>query len=117
MEAKYIAASTTMRELLLLQKVFNKILQIMNVTASKVSSISSVWEDNAAVLTLMQAPLPKMTPQTKHIAVKYHWFCQHLCRGEIEVKKISTDQQKADIFMKGLHTEAFLHHHKILLGW
>ena len=65
----------------------------------------------------MNAPLPKMTLHTKHIAVKYHWFRQHLKLGEIEAKKIGTKDQKADMFTKGLRVEDFVRLRQRIMGW
>ena len=57
-----------------------------------------------------------MTPRTKHIAVKYHWFKSHL-RDGIEIKKIDTSIQKADIFTKGLKVVEFEKKRFMIMGW
>jgi len=36
------------------------------------STVSTVWEDNQAAITLANMELPRMTPRSKNIAVKYH---------------------------------------------
>ena len=41
-----------------------------------------------------------MTPSSKHTAVKYHWFRQHVGK-EFVILKIESENQKADIFTKG----------------
>ena len=59
-------------------------------------------------------------PQTKHIAIKYHFFKDHIGikNGKgIEIKKIDTEFQKAGIFTKGLPKEVFEHIQKLLMGW
>jgi hypothetical protein len=66
------------------------------------TTVSIVWDDNNGVLTMCKNDYPNMTPRSKHIAVKYHWFCEHLKPGEMEMKRIDTALQKADIFTKGL---------------
>jgi hypothetical protein len=60
---------------------------------------------------------PNMTPRTKHIAIKYHWFCSHLKVGEIEIKRIDTAVQKAVIFTKGLARREFETKRSMILGW
>ena len=47
---------------------------------------SVVFEDNNACLTMTSSP--KMSPLTKHIAVKYHFFKYH------------TDYKQKDIFLE-----------------
>jgi hypothetical protein len=58
-----------------------------------------------------------MTPRSKHYAIKYHWFRQHLKPNQVGVKKIHTNDQKADIFAKGLKTIKFQEIRFILSGW
>jgi hypothetical protein len=43
-------------------------------TRSDESSVSIVWDDNNGVLKMVTGEYPNMTPLTKHIVVKYHWF-------------------------------------------
>ena len=42
-----------------------------------------------------------MTPKSKHIAVKYHWFRQQFGK-EFVIRKIESENLKADMFTKGL---------------
>ena len=46
--------------------------------------------------------VPKMTLRSKHIAIPYHFFWEHVKRKEVEVKHISTDKQLAGLLTKGL---------------
>ena len=43
----------------------------------------------------------RMTPHTKHIGTKYHWFRGHV-EKVFEVEHVESAKQKADIFTKGL---------------
>ena len=65
----------------------------------KFVSSSTIYEDNNGSIFL--ATNPRMTPTLKHIAVKYHWFRQHVGK-ELVIWKIESENQKADIFTKGL---------------
>ena len=76
---------------------------------------SKVYEDNAAYLKF--ARLPRLTPQTKHIAVSYHWFRFKMEQLEIVIEPISTNKQLADKFTKPLTSEKFLAGRKDLMGW
>jgi hypothetical protein len=42
-----------------------------------------------------------MTLCSKHYAVKYHWFQEHLIPHKIQLVKIATRDQLSDIFTKG----------------
>jgi len=81
-----------------------------------VSVISKVYEDNQACLTV--ASSTRITPRTKHIATKYHFFRSKIGKGTgIELLPISTDNQVADIFTKGLPYAKFAVFRKRLMGW
>ena len=66
---------------------------------------------------MAMAQFPNMSPHTKHIAFKYHWFRSHLEKGVIEAKYINTKEQRADIFTKGLTTQEFELKRRMLMGW
>ena len=57
-----------------------------------------------------------MTPISKHIAIKYHWFSQHVGK-EFMIPKTELENQKADIFTKGLKGEIFVSIMKFLCCW
>ena len=108
-----------MRELLPLLDTLNAITSMMGISRDPTTTISSVWEDNEAALTIMTNHvdgLPKLSPRTRHIACKYHWFPGKL-GSTIVAKKIHTKQQKADIFTKGMRTDDFERVCSLLLGW
>ena len=117
LEAEYIALSTSMRVLLPLRDLVKEVCEDLGIERDELSLVSTVFEDNAGCLILANAPFPNMTPRTKHIAIKYHWFRSHIKFGEIEVVKIDTKVQKADIFTKGLKRDEFESKRKMLVGW
>ena len=43
---------------------------------------------------------PRMTPHSKHMSIKYHWFQSHLEKGKIKVKAIQGEHQLANILTK-----------------
>ena len=117
LEAEYIACSQAMRELLPMRGLLHKVVTKMKLTASEEVKIhSTVFEDNNGALILASAP--KLTPGTKHIAVKYHFFRSHIGEDNgVQIRKINTTEQKADIFTKGLQAETFTTIRKLLMGW
>ena len=77
--------------------------------------LQSLKQDNNGALIL--ASMPKMTPRSKHIAVKYHFFRSHVENGTVKIERVDTDRQKADILTKGLVEEKFTTIRKLLMGW
>ena len=57
-----------------------------------------------------------MTPTSKHISLKYHWFRQHVGK-EFVIMKIESESQKVDIFTKVLQEELFVRIRKLICGW
>ena len=117
MEAEYIALATAMRSLLPIRHLHKLLCATFTVASSQQSSISIVWEDNQAASILATHDPPKLTPRSKHIALKYHWFREHLIPGAIELQYISTDAQKADILTKPLLRARFEHCRRLIMGW
>jgi hypothetical protein len=116
-EAEYIALSTAMRTLLPLRELLQSLAGSLNIQRDEVTKVCAVWEDNNAALKLANAQFPNMTPRTKHIAIKYHWFKEHIKEGEIEVREIGTKVQKADIFTKGIAKKEFEEKRAMIMGW
>ena len=106
-----------MRSLLLAHGLLEKLTESLGVTRDDKSKVCAIWEDNNAALTQANAAFPNMTPRSKSLAVKYHWFKEHLIEGEIEAKRIDTDLQKADIFTKGLARIEFEKKRRMIVGW
>lgn len=116
-EAEYIALSQSMRELLPMRRLLQEIIKALELEGTNEAMLhSTVFEDNNGALSLATAP--KMTPRTKHIAVKYHHFRSHVGKDKgIEIVKIDTAIQKADIFTKGLAAEKFQALRRLIMGW
>ena len=117
MEAEYIALSTGMRELVGCRKLLEEITIRCGIKREMSSKVSRAYEDNEAALKHAVTPLPKLSPRTKHIGIKYHWFKKKIKVGEIEVFPISTKKQKADIFTKGLGATDFQDKRSLIMGW
>ena len=68
-------------------------------------SLSRVFEDNEACRILASSEMPKMTPRSKHIAVKYHWFLSKLNSLNGKILAIDTSVQLVDIFIHSVEKE------------
>ena len=121
MMAEYVALSTAMRELLPLKRLVKTIAAIVTGNDDvTVTAKSDVFEDNNGALTL--ATMPRITPQSKFFAVKLHFFKEHVKtdsnpNGEVEIQKIDTNSQLADIMTKGLVEDKFAPLRDRLMGW
>eukprot|EP00957_Ditylum_brightwellii_P138129 10529155-Ditylum_brightwellii.AAC.1 len=72
MEAKYIALSHIMKELLPVCWLIEELASALDLKRDSSSTIPTVWEDNKGALILANSPMPRMTPCSKYIGVKYH---------------------------------------------
>jgi hypothetical protein len=116
-EAEYCSACMAMKQFIPLRRMVKEILEPFGLTRSDESEVSIVWEDNIGVLKMVTGEYPNMTPRTKHIAVKYHWFRSHLKPGEIVMQCVDTKEQKSDICTKGLSKGEFVPKRKMIMGW
>ena len=117
MHAEYIALSTGMRDLLPIKRLLEEICNILEIERDDDTKVTKVYEDNEGALKLATGPLEKITPQSKHFAVKYHWFREKLEEYKIEILPIRSEFQKADIFTKGLGPQQFRPKRKMINGW
>ena len=119
MEAEYNALSMALKELLPLKRLVQTVAQAVEIPVDpEILMRVTVWEDNTGALTLANLEPGRMTPRSKHYGVKYHcWFRQHLKPNGIQVLKIDTKDQQADMLTKALRTDKFELNRKQLMGW
>lgn len=115
--AEYVAFSMAMRELLPLRRLLEELSTKMDLPVLKQSLVrSTIFEDNMGCLSLVN--VPKMSPRNKYLALKYHFFRDHIGEEKgIVARYIPTLQQRADIFTKGLPPTQFAVIRKLLMGW
>ena len=121
LEAEYIALAQAMRELVPIRRIFVEMLRNFQLIGQhEVPVKSTVFEDNNGCIATCTAP--KLSPRTKHIAIKYH-FVRNFFTPDTPpdtpyvLEKVHTDLQKADIFTKGLSPPKFLELRKLLCGY
>lgn len=116
LESKFVALSQSFRSLIAVQDLLAETLKGLDIPVTVHSRIkSTVFEDNSGCLKL--AMTKRLTPRTRHIAVKYFWFLEKIDQGLAEVVKVDTKLQKADIFTKSLQPQPFISIRKLLCGW
>jgi len=115
-EAEYITLSQAMRALLPLCSLLLEVGTKLDLKFSTKSVVKTrVWEDNTGALALATNPTT-ISARTKHMAIKYHFFRQHI-GDDIRVLKVDTTEQLADIFTKGLSADTFQALADKLMGW
>ena len=118
MEAEYNALSTAMRDLLPFRTVVNLVGKATGMQDEVLATFkTTVHEDNSGCLTLANMEPGRVTPRSKHYAIRTHWFRSQLIPNQIEVKKIDTTIQKADILTKPLGRTQFKAIRMLLCGW
>lgn len=120
MEAEYIAISTACRDLFPVVDLIRELCRVTGMDTTFKSKIYvKIHEDNVGALRLGKLEPRRMTPRSKHYAIKYHWFRTHVAdpSKRIQLTKIDTANQLGDIFTKGLTRASFEHLRCSLMGW
>ena len=76
----------------------------------KFVSSSTIYEDNNGAIVVTTSPI--MTPSSRQIVAKYNRSRQHVGK-EFVIQKINSENQKADIFTKGLQGQIFVRIRKL----
>ena len=114
-EAEYIALSQSMRDIIPLQDLMQELNGIFGKKEITPNVHCKLFEDNNGALELARAP--RYRPRTKHIAIKYHHFREHVANKKISIHAIDTKEQIADQFTKALQQGVFEYLRYKLLGW
>ena len=121
MESEYIALSTGMRSLIHVRALLSEVCSKFNLAyGDKISTISTVFEDNRAAKILATTEPPRLTPRSKHLAVRYHWFRSHIGVKDgkgIIIEDVQSSLNKADFFTKALARDPFCKNRLAVCGW
>jgi hypothetical protein len=117
-EAEYVSLSTSCRDLFPIIDLTKEICSSLSLQLDDVVNMHvRIHEDNVGTLILGKLEPWRMTPRSKHYAVKYHWFCEQIGPCNVELVKIATEDQLGDVFTKGLNKISFKRLQKKLKGW
>ena len=114
-EAEYIALSQSMRDIIPFLDQLNELDSVFQQDSPKPVIHCKLFEDNNGALELAKAP--RYRPRTKHIAIKYHHFREHVRSGKVSIHAIDTNEQIADQFTKALPSPLFKYLRSKLIGW
>ena len=111
-----MALSNSIRALPPLKSLIKEVVDNLGIDNEnfKFVSSSTIYEDNIGAMVVATSPL--VTPTSTHIAIKTRWFRQHV-EKEFVIQQIESENQKVDIFTKGLQSQIFVRIRKLLCGW
>jgi hypothetical protein len=98
-KAEYRALAITTAELHWLRILFNE-LQV------PLPAPPQIWCDNMGAIALASNPI--YHARTKHVEVDYHFIREKALNKDINISYLSTNDQCANIFTKGLTSARFL---------
>ncbi|PZO85061.1 MAG: hypothetical protein DI631_16935, partial [Acinetobacter johnsonii] len=96
-EAEYIAASSCCSQVLWIQQ------QLRDYGFEFLTT--PIYVDNSAALDITRNPVQHS--KTKHIEIKYHFIRDCFEKRLIDVVKVHTDDQRADLFTKAFDKSRF----------
>jgi hypothetical protein len=108
MEAEYVTFSTSCKDLFPIIDLTTELCLGLNFQLkSNVDLHVKKHEDNVGALTLGLLELRRMTPHSKHYAIKYHWFCKHISPRKINLSR-SRPNLSSVIFSQEDSAKSFL---------
>jgi hypothetical protein len=114
-EAKYIALSTTLRDVIQVMQLLNKLVSIT--IPMRVPTVwCKVFEDNVGAIEL--AKCPKLPPCAKQIDIQYNHVRTRVAKKLItSIQHVTMTEQAAGIATKPLPHDQFKYLDQQLLGW
>jgi hypothetical protein len=98
-EAEVMAAAAVVSEIMWLKMILGEL-------GFMVKTPITVYCDNQSAISITTKDVKH--ERTKHIDIKYHFVHDEIVSNNIEMKYVSTKDQLADIFTKGLGATAFV---------
>ncbi|GKD70261.1 hypothetical protein Tco_1324351 [Tanacetum coccineum] len=102
-EAEYIAASEAAKEVVWIRKFIDE----LGVVPSNDYPIKMNCDNSAAIIIAKESGIQK---GVRHFQRKYHYVCECIKTGEIDIVKVHTDENLADPFMKALASPKLTRH-------
>ena len=110
-----------MRSLIHMRALLQEVCSKFNLAyGDKISTISTVFEDNRACKLLATTDPPRLTPRSKHLAIRYHWFRAHLGVKDgkgIVIKDVPSEKNRADFLTKACARVQYEANRLAVCGW
>jgi hypothetical protein len=116
---KLVSRSSTESELIALTECVSHIIWMRSTMESlglKQHAATIIYEDNTSTIHMANSGKGGKTGNTRHINVRFFFCKENIDNGEIEVRYISTEEQRADLLTKPLQGSLFLRHRSTLLN-
>jgi hypothetical protein len=115
-ESEYTGLSYALREVIPIMNLLKEMRDHGFQVNPKTPKIKvKVFEDNSGALEM--AKNHKYRPRTKHLNNRLHHFRDYVSRGEIEIVKIDTSNQLADILTKPVTVDILVRLRRKVMGW
>ena len=111
-EAEYIALSEAEALIELVEELKDKGFKLPQVTTT---ANCKVFEDNSGAIEIANGD--KYCSRTKHINVRYHHFREYVQKGILEVHKVDSEENPADILTHLVTVECLAKHITSLMCW
>ena len=115
MEAEYILLSQALQQVIPMIQLIAKLESIVSFYNPTPQIRCKLFEDNTSCIVVAESA--RLTPRTKHIAIKYHHFREFVKSGAVKIYPIGTREQQADIFTKPLDEAQFKYLRSLFLRW
>ena len=113
-ESEYSALAQAIRYIIPMMEHLEQLDKKFNIESKRPSVKCKLFKENNGAIELAKAP--NIRPHTKHIALKYHHFREHIRKGMIVINYIDTLEQVAYIFTKDLPFPIFNYLRKNIMG-
>eukprot|EP00804_Cyclotella_cryptica_P021080 CCRYP_019381-RA/>CCRYP_019381-RA protein AED:0.27 eAED:0.27 QI:0/0/0/0.66/0.5/0.33/3/0/652 len=98
MEAEYVALSTACKDLFPIVDMVKSLCLAVGLSCASVAQLHiKIHEDNVGARTLAGLEPRRMNLWSKHYAIKYHWFHEHVAARHVQLVKVNTHNQLVSI--------------------
>ena len=118
--AECVALSQSLRNLVPMETVVSEVVIVAGFYTKRqeFSTQTTVFEDNYEVVRVnSNHKFPVITPLSKHVVVKYHWFREKIDIGGCSMKMMYRKYQNSNIFTKDPQGDILLHIINSLYVW
>ncbi|KAM6579722.1 hypothetical protein CsatA_008998 [Cannabis sativa] len=98
-EAEYVATTEAIKEAIWLKGLMREL--------NLLKGIPTVYSDSQSCIFLCKNPM--FHDRTKHIEIKYHFIRDKVTQGEIDIEKVPTEDNPADMGTKIVTLNKFIH--------
>ena len=98
-EAEYVAVTDAFKEAICLQRILNEIKMIHGKVI--------IYSDSQSAIHLCKNPV--YHERTKHVDVKYHFVRDQIAKDIVQIQKVSTEDNSADMGTKIVTVAKFKH--------